>query len=422
MANSSSILGLNGRNHLFQSLYNKRSGKEIADSKLATKRFLEKYKIATPKLYGVFSQPADVPAFDWGSLTDNFVIKPAEGYGGSGIIIVKKRISGDEFITINKQILNIDDLKLHILDILEGHYSIHSLPGTAFIEERIAIHPFFKKFAYQGTPDIRVIVFNNIPIMAMARLPTAESAGKANLHQGAIGVGIDLGSGKTTHAVWHDKLIKLVPGRNLRLSGLEIPFWDNLMLSAVKIQQKIKKLGYMAVDFVIDKNRGPLVLELTARPGLRIQIANLAGLRRRLERVEGLEVDFAEKGVRMGKDLFGARPKGKSRDELKIIEEIDVLSSSGEKVKLTAKIDTGARRSSIDRKLARKLGLLQKKNIFWQEHVQSALGRQKREVIGITFWLGGKKLVTTATVANRDGLRTRILVGKRDLKGYSIKP
>jgi len=422
MAKASSILGLNARNHLFQSRYNKKTGREIADSKLLTKKFLAKNKIITPKLFGAFTRPEEVPAFNWGGLDQNFVIKPAEGYGGGGIIIIKRRISTDEFLTVNNLKIGIDDLKLHVLDILEGHYSINSLPGTALIEERILIHSFFKRITYQGTPDVRVVVFNRIPVMAMLRLPTSESSGKANLHQGAIGVGIDIASGKTTNAVWHDQVIRLLPGKNIRLSGLEVPHWEKLLLTAISIQIKIKSLNYMAVDFVIDEVRGPMVLELTARPGLGIQIANMGGLRRRLERVEGVEVDSPEKGVRIAKDLFGARPGGSKRDELTILENIEVLSSTSKRIKVLAKMDTGARRSSVDREFARKLGLLKKKNILWKEKVQSALGKQYREVIGITIWLGGKKIVSTATVANREGLRTRVLVGARDLKGYVIKP
>jgi len=422
MANSSSILGLNSRNHLFQSRFNRRTGKEIADSKLATKKFLDKYKILTPVLYGVFYQPSDVPKFNWGSLTENFVIKPAEGYGGGGIVIIKKRVSGDEFMTMDRKIIGLDDLKLHVLDILEGHYSIHGLAGTAFIEERIMIHPLFRRFTYQGTPDVRVIVFNKIPVMAMLRLPTAESAGKANLHQGAIGVGVDIASGKTTYGVWNDQLIKLIPGKNLRIAGLAIPFWDQILLTSIKIQAKLVNLGYMAVDFVIDQVRGPMVLELTARPGLRIQIANLAGLRRRLERIEGVEVDELDKGVRIAKDLFGLRPRGKKRDELAVFETVEVYADNKKRVKIDAKVDTGAYRTSIDRNLAKKLGLLKKKNVLWTTHFESALGKENRPIIGLTLWIGGQKILTTASVASRGDLKTKIIIGRRDMKGFIIKP
>ena len=45
-------------------------------------------------------------------------------------------------------------------------------------------------------------------------------------------------------------------------------------------------LGYQGVDLVLDKDKGPLILELNARPGLNIQIANRAGLLTRLQLVE----------------------------------------------------------------------------------------------------------------------------------------
>jgi len=41
-------------------------------------------------------------------------------------------------------------------------------------------------------------------------------------------------------------------------------------------------LGYLGVDIVLDKAYGPMLLELNARPGLAIQVANQAGLRQRL--------------------------------------------------------------------------------------------------------------------------------------------
>ncbi|MRR31196.1 alpha-L-glutamate ligase-like protein, partial [bacterium] len=45
-------------------------------------------------------------------------------------------------------------------------------------------------------------------------------------------------------------------------------------------------LGYLGVDLVIDRDRGPLLLELNARPGLAIQLANRHGLRTRLDQVD----------------------------------------------------------------------------------------------------------------------------------------
>ena len=86
-----------------------------------------------------------------------------------------------------------------------------------------------------------------------------------------------------------------------------------------------------------------------------------------------------------------------------------------------AKVDTGAFRSSIDRELAKELGLLRRDNIVMQKQFESALGETVRDVIGITFYLAGRKIETTASVANRKGLKRQFLVGRRDLQGYVIE-
>ena len=70
--------------------------------------------------------------------------------------------------------------------------------------------------------------------------------------------------------------------------GLEMPQWNDLLLIAAK-SYELSGLGYVGVDIVMDKERGPMVLELNARPGLSIQIANGNGLRHRLRRIQQLE-------------------------------------------------------------------------------------------------------------------------------------
>ena len=47
-------------------------------------------------------------------------------------------------------------------------------------------------------------------------------------------------------------------------------------------------LGYFGADIATDRQRGPLLLELNARPGLAIQIANGQGLLSRLKLIESL--------------------------------------------------------------------------------------------------------------------------------------
>ena len=418
----SDILGLNARNHLFQARYNKRSGKEIANSKLRTKAFLGKHKFPHPKLLAVFDDYRKVLEYRWDRLPSAFVLKPDKSYGGEGIVIVTRggKYAG-EWQTNDGEVKTIKDLQLHTLDILGGLYSVHNVPDVAYIEEYVPIHPVFKKYVYKGTPDVGVLVFQRIPVMAFLRLPTAESKGKANLHQGGVAVGIDLGTGITTYAIHHDDYITYYPGTKYKLRGIKIPNWDEILKLAVMIQSRIK-LGYMRVDFVVHPDKGPMVLEVNSKPGLSIQLANRAGLRRRLERVMDLEVRSVEHGIQIAKSLFASAliDKVQERRIVHAVEDIKVLGKKGKRIRIKAKIDTGAWRSSIDKELAGELGLLVPENVVGREVYRSALGREERDWIKVKFYLGGKKIVTVASVADRRGLNYRFLVGRMDLIKYGF--
>ncbi|MBI4157485.1 ATP-dependent zinc protease [Candidatus Woesebacteria bacterium] len=421
----SSILGLNARFQQFSYPFNPRRGKKIADSKLQTKRVLKKAGIPVPKIYKKFKNPLQVFEFDWKSLPDSFALKPSKGLGGEGIVVIKKRSKmGAWWITTQRKKVTEEDLKLHTLDILEGAYSVGNVPDVAFIQEFVGRHKTFRRYAYRGTPDIRVIVFNKVPVMAMLRLPTRESGGRANLHQGAVAVGIDIASGVTTTAVRNGQQIVYKPGTKRKLRGIKIPNWDTVLEMAISASEAIN-LGYLGVDVVLHPERGPMILELNAEPGLEIQLANLSGLRKRLEKVEDLSVRDAEHGAKIARALF-ASPLIKSKKEksaitVGIFEEVKIKSKKGSRL-IQAKIDTAAARSSIDKRVANELGLLNKENIILTRRFKSALGVQERPVIGVTFWLKGKKIKTAVGVADRTTLKRPFLIGVRDLGGFLIEP
>jgi alpha-L-glutamate ligase-like protein len=162
----------------------------------------------------------------------------------------------------------------------------------------------FKEISYQGVPDIRTIVFKGIPVMSMLRLPTQQSDGKANLHQGAIGVGIDLALGTTKHAVWHEQIVSHHPDTGHCITDIKIPFWEKILLLSSSCQALVN-LDYIGVDIVLDANLGPLVLEMNARPGLSIQIANNQGLLPALRSIENLRTipNIAHERVKMGQEI-----------------------------------------------------------------------------------------------------------------------
>ncbi len=428
---TSSILGLNARAQSYIYRYNTRKGKNIADSKIKTAAVLKHAGVPHPAIYRKFVEPADVLKFDWNSLPDKFALKPSRGLGGEGIIVVKRKLKntlvpGSVWLTTQKEKIKAEDLKLHALDILEGAYSMGNVPDVAFVQEYVGRDPAFRRWAYRGTPDIRVIVFNKVPVMAMLRLPTKESGGRANLHQGALGVGIDIATGITTKAIWHGEQIVFKPGTTRKLRGIKIPNWNLILETAVKAQMA-SHLGYIGVDIVLHPDKGPMVLEMNAQPGLQIQLANMEGLRRRLDRVDELEVNSAEHGVKIAKAIFAGRFFDRVAAEegirkLHLWEDVKIISFEGKKYPARAKIDTGAWRSSIDSTLAKQLGLLNRKNVLWVKKFKSSIGEQKRSIIALKFYLAGKRIETLASVADRGNLRVPLIIGRKDLVGFLISP
>jgi alpha-L-glutamate ligase-like protein len=422
----SSILGINARTQLFAYRYNTKRGKAIADSKIQTAAAMRLVGVPNPKIYKKFRNLNDINEYDWNLLPDKFALKPSQGLGGEGIIVIKKKLKDGTFLTTNKQKVNVSDLKLHIIDILEGAYSMGNVPDTAFIQEYVGRVKVFRKWAFRGTPDIRIIIFNKVPVMAMLRLPTRESGGRANLHQGALGVGIDMATGITTRAIWHGEPIVFKPGTENKLRGIKIPSWDRILETAVRAQMG-SHLGYLGVDMVIHPDKGPMVLELNAQPGLQIQLANGEGLRRRLERIMDLDVGDAEHGITIGKSLFANRfaDRKKFEEGIKTIavwEKVKIKSKDSKTYEFYAKVDTGAWRTSIDKDLAKKMGFLDKSNILWSRKIRTSLGKEDRQVINLKFTLSGRKIETMASVSSRKNLRVPLIIGRRDLAGFLVTP
>lgn len=426
---SSDFLGLNARAALYSYKYNTARGRSIASSKILTKKVLGENEIPVPDVYGKIRSLEQVKNFKWDLLPSSFVLKPSRGLGGEGIIVIKKRATdGEGWITTDRKRVYIEDLTLHSLAIQEGAYSLENAADTVLIEEYIGRHKALAKYSYRGTPDIRIIVFNKVPVMAMLRLPTKESGGRANVHQGAIAVGIDIATGITTYATHHHNYIKNKPGTKRKLHGIKIPFWNKILYSAVRACE-VTGLGYTSVDMLLHPEKGPLVIELNYQPGLEIQMANKAGLRKRLERVDELKIRDAEHGVNVAKTLFAASfsNRVKNKSDVKHIHAIeDVTIKTGLKdrrrAKLTAKIDTGAWRTSINEDTARELGLISEGNILWEKWVRNSMGSEKRPVISLTYWLGGTKIVTPASVARRGRLKYQMIVGRKNLKGFLVDP
>jgi alpha-L-glutamate ligase-like protein len=286
------ILGINNRVGRYILRHNKRKNYPLVDNKVLTAERAAAWGIAMPENYMVVE--------NYGSLKnlhmklqhyESFVIKPAKGSQGNGIIVikevVKEEVGGEERILCrrsNGKLMEIDEVKHHISGILSGLYSLGGQSDTAIIQAKIDKHPIFDDYSYGGIPDIRVIVFEGFPVMSMVRLPTKSSDGRANLHQGAIGAGLNLSNGWTNNAVIRNQVIDEHPDTGHKISGLKLPFWREILELAAHCYDMVE-LGYLGADIVLTPDKGPILLELNARPGLGIQIANLDGLVPRLEKI-----------------------------------------------------------------------------------------------------------------------------------------
>lgn len=281
------IMGMNQRNSGYIGRYNPRSLYPLVDNKLKTKIIAREANVTTPALLGVISMQAEVEGVEqFIKDTPGFVIKPAKGSGGKGILVITK-IKNGRYYKPNGNEETLPEIKRHVTDILAGLFSLGGSADVAVIEGLIQFDSAFDGFSFEGVPDVRVIVFKGFPVMAMMRLSTAASDGKANLHQGAVGVGIDIGTGKAINAVQFDLPVERHPDTDKELKLLNVPKWERLLYLAASCYE-MSGMGYLGTDMVLDRDLGPMLLELNARPGLAIQIANGTGILPRLKRVESL--------------------------------------------------------------------------------------------------------------------------------------
>lgn len=296
------IVGMNKRNVVYIAKNNPRKLYPLVDDKLQTKLLCQQHDVPVPKLLGVCRvQRHLLELEDFLAPYSQFVIKPAKGSGGKGILVIIGR-KGNYWQKTSGELVRLQDIKRHVSNILSGLFSLGGKPDVAMIESLVEFTDTFQGYSFEGVPDIRVIVYHGYPVMAMTRLSTHESDGKANLHQGAVGVGIDIATGKALKAVQHAHTIENHPDTNKQLNQLCVPNWVELVTLAAS-SFDFTGLGYIGADIVLDKTRGPLLLELNARPGLSIQIANGKGLEPRIQKAaaeakKGLKsvaerVDFA---------------------------------------------------------------------------------------------------------------------------------
>lgn len=304
------VLGLNQRNAQFILENNPRRLYSLVDDKLRTKQLAQEAGIGVPELYGTVEIQHQVKNLEQIlDGRDDFVIKPAAGSGGNGVLVICGRRNG-RYRKASGELMSLAAIKHHVSSIISGMFSLGGQPDVAMIEYRVQSVSVFDDISYRGVPDIRTIVYKGFPVMAMLRLPTMMADGKANLHQGAVGVGIDLEQGVTVGGVWQDKIAHEHPDTGASIQGVVIPEWDRLLNLAAGCYE-ISGMGYLGIDFVLDQEHGAMMLEMNARPGLAIQIANQSPLTARLKQIDQVDgsIMSVEQRIELAKEIFSVQPR-----------------------------------------------------------------------------------------------------------------
>jgi len=299
-------LGLNRRNQEFLARLNPPRLVGLVDHKVQTKHVLAQHGLPVPQTFGCYTRQRELPAL----LREvegraEFVLKPARGAGGDGVVVIAGRRQ-DRLLKTSGSTLSWNDLLAHAADIIAGAFSLSQSRDEALTEYRLTPEPVLAAYSPGGIPDVRVIVARGVPVMAMLRLPTRSSDGRANLHVGGVGVGLDLASGRAVHAIWRDRSIVLHPDTQQPLSAIQVPSWEAILELAARSHEAIP-LGYCGIDIVVDARHGPVILELNARPGLSIQLATHRGLRRTLDGLMRWPVEqlSPQERVALGIELAG---------------------------------------------------------------------------------------------------------------------
>lgn len=280
------VVGINRRNVELIYPNNPRRHYPIADDKLLAKKILREHGVPVPETLavapGLFAVPSLIARIREES---HIVLKPANGSGGVGILVLGELLEPGRWRRAGGAIIDEGQVAQHSADVVFGAYS-GQLEDELFVERRIIPHPLFAGLWGDGLCDVRVLSLKGEPVMAMVRVPTARSGGRANLHQGGLGLAIDLATGTTVRAVSLGQAIATHPESGAPLLGLSIPAWPEI-LDVVRRTSAAVPLGYLGVDVVVDHQRGPMVLEINVRPGLEIQNVNGRGLTPGLERARG---------------------------------------------------------------------------------------------------------------------------------------
>lgn len=400
------ILWINARSLKYIKTYNGKVARDLADSKLKTKEFLKKQWVNVPQTLKILTKHEELNNEMLKTLEPPFVVKPNNGFGWKGILVIDSVDHNGVFLTNTGETFSPKKLLIHLSNVLDGFFSLSGNRDKAMIEKKIIINSDIALLGKYWLPDLRIILFNCVPVMAMIRIPTEKSWGKANLHSWACAAGIDIWNGRLTYTVQNSKQIKSIPGiGNVR--GTKLPDWEKILELAVKVQY-VTGIQYLWCDIVLDENEGPLLLEMNIRPGLEVQVVNNAPLHTRLKKVEGIEVNSVEKWVRLWRDLFSGdleeRVKNITGKNILWMREYVNLERKKKNYKYIADICPSKEDNYIDETFVRET--------LWFLNVEE----------GVRFKVGLLEETKGMRFLIRKNLWAKLMIGSRSLRWFLVDP
>jgi hypothetical protein len=332
------ILGMNKRNNTYITEFNPKKGIRLANNKIQTKKFLTQRGIPVPQTIAHIKTRQERLYFDFSKITHTtFVIKPNKWSKGSGIFIIKEmrlrkdyqptqqvqetgeKTFWDRFNIFNQNFdavydswyeffvgstwISEQNLKEKCLWIFDGSYSSNNKSDTILLEDRLLPGIGFTEFCEYGLADMRVIIFNLVPMIAMLRMPTKESWGKANLAQGGIWLGLDIITWKinSLYRKWKSYTSEFPPEWQ-HFKGKTIPYRKEIIQYSANAQYFVN-IGYLGMDWVITQ-KWPKLLEINARSWLEIQNITGKPLLSIMQKIEDLDITTPNKWIEISKSLF----------------------------------------------------------------------------------------------------------------------
>lgn len=183
------------------------------------------------------------------------IIKPVTGSAGQGIAVACRDTGG----------IIVDD----------GHrvmpLSRFRLSRPAIVQEFIQQHPAVSAIAPRSVNTVRLMTLCTRSGEVMV-ISTSMRFGVGNAHvdnwsAGGVAVGVDHRTGRLMETAYYKDGTRCLahPDTGFRFGGYPLPFWDEILELAKKVQRGLSFYRLIGIDVAITPD-GPVLVEMNARP------------------------------------------------------------------------------------------------------------------------------------------------------------